>query len=149
MFGFAADVAVYPVKVKHPKWSEKQSTYWQTFFYHAQRHKEQCLRSKRHEKLDTAWQVLGPLSLAQQVFLRVFCPLLALQAKQTEKLKFKGRYEVGLEKLSNSAVQVAQMQGELTDLKPKLIQTVRRKSFEREHAQQVCLAKPRSILCRI
>lgn len=49
-----------------------------------------------------------------------------MQAKQTEKLKFKGRYEVGLEKLSNSAVQVAQMQGELTDLKPKLIQTVSR-----------------------
>lgn len=36
----------------------------------------------------------------------------------------KRRYEVGLEKLASSSQQVAVMQAELTDLMPKLIQTV-------------------------
>ena len=47
-----------------------------------------------------------------------------LIAKQEEKLKQKRGYEVGLEKLSSSAEQVAVMQQELTELKPKLLITV-------------------------
>ncbi|KAI5062354.1 hypothetical protein GOP47_0022893 [Adiantum capillus-veneris] len=47
-----------------------------------------------------------------------------LVAKQEEKLKQKRGYEVGLDKLSSSAEQVAVMQHELTELKPKLIVTV-------------------------
>jgi dynein heavy chain len=47
-----------------------------------------------------------------------------LITKQEEKLKQKRGYEVGLEKLSSSAEQVAVMQQELTELKPKLLVTV-------------------------
>jgi len=39
----------------------------------------------------------------------------------------KRRYEVGLEKLASSSQQVAIMQVELTNLMPKLIQTVETK----------------------
>jgi len=38
----------------------------------------------------------------------------------------KKRYEVGLEKLASSSQQVVVMQAELTDLMPKLIQTVKK-----------------------
>ena len=47
-----------------------------------------------------------------------------LIAKRTENIKQKRRYEVGLEKLASSSQQVAIMQAELTELMPKLIQTV-------------------------
>lgn len=47
-----------------------------------------------------------------------------LIAKRTENLKQKRRYEVGLEKLASSSQQVAIMQAELTELMPKLIETV-------------------------
>lgn len=56
-----------------------------------------------------------PLSSAQSLLI----------ASREENLRQKGRYEVGLEKLANSSQQVAVMQVELTELMPKLIETVR------------------------
>eukprot|EP00854_Cymbomonas_tetramitiformis_P002484 gene2484-3228_t len=47
-----------------------------------------------------------------------------LKDKRDETTKAKNRYIVGLEKLKNSAEQVAGMQEELTALKPQLIKTV-------------------------
>eukprot|EP00899_Mesostigma_viride_P020786 jgi/Mesvir1/28709/Mv19680-RA.1 len=47
-----------------------------------------------------------------------------LQSKRKEVQTVRGRYQTGLEKLTSSAEQVAVMQQELTDLKPKLITTV-------------------------
>lgn len=53
-----------------------------------------------------------------------------LIASRGENLRQKGRYEVGLEKLANSSQQVAVMQVELTELMPKLIETVRSPDME-------------------
>lgn len=47
-----------------------------------------------------------------------------LDSKQQEVTRAKARYETGLVKLSDTAQQVAEMQVELTALKPSLEQTV-------------------------
>lgn len=62
----------------------------------------------------------GPLSFVQSLLI----------ASREENLRQKGRYEVGLEKLANSSQQVAVMQVELTELMPKLIETVRSPDME-------------------
>ena len=64
------------------------------------------------------WEII-PSFLADTTWFQAL-----LIAKQEEKLKQKRGYEVGLEKLSSSAEQVAVMQQELTELKPKLLITV-------------------------
>ncbi|ELU17469.1 hypothetical protein CAPTEDRAFT_228350 [Capitella teleta] len=45
-----------------------------------------------------------------------------LEVKREEVMKSKKRYEVGLEKLNSAASQVSEMQKELTDLQPQLVE---------------------------
>ncbi|MCO5581018.1 hypothetical protein L7F22_034894 [Adiantum nelumboides] len=72
-----------------------------------------------------AYKFLKEIPLEEHIRMSIvrICKAL-LVAKQEEKLKQKRGYEVGLDKLSSSAEQVAVMQHELTELKPKLIVTV-------------------------
>lgn len=96
-----------------------------------------CLLVNKHLPLDLVsigWSFCALWSHVQSSNLTCERPLSSVQtlliASREDNLRQKGRYEVGLEKLANSSQQVAVMQVELTELMPKLIETVRSPDME-------------------
>nr|AML30860.1 axonemal inner arm dynein heavy chain 4 [Marsilea vestita] len=83
-------------------------------------HERACFYSQELRVKMGRYNYVTPTSYLE--LLTTFKALLVV--KQGENLKRRKGYEVGLDKLRSSAEQVAVMQQELTDLKPKLLVTV-------------------------